>query len=376
MPQARVLLLHNEPVLPANHPDAASEYEILEVVEDMEGVVRAAGYKTERLSVGNDLQRLIDGLIELQPDAVFNLFEGLADRPSTEAVVAGILEWFHVSFTGSPSETLALARDKQRTKLMLRGAGLPTAPFFVVEHLPVPKCTLKWPVIVKPAMQDASIGIDQSSVVTNREQLEKKVEYVLAHYGPVLVEQFIDGREFQVSLIEGAPDERGRCEPLALPLAEIVFNDKSLWPIYSYTAKWAETSNEYLSAPLTVPVIIRPDWLERINDVARRAYRLLNCRDYARVDMRVDASGEPYVLEVNPNPFINSLAMSDGLSVVGLCHDRFVADLVEAALGRRDPRAAAFRGRLIRQGNDKKRRGRPATAERSRPRRKPRGRTI
>jgi D-alanine-D-alanine ligase len=376
MPQARVLLLHNEPVLPANHPDAASEYEILEVVEDMERVVGAAGYKTERLSVGNDLQRLIDGLIELQPDAVFNLFEGLADRPSTEAVVAGILEWFHVSFTGSPSETLALARDKQRTKLMLRGAGLPTAPFFVVEHLPVPKSTLKWPVIVKPAMQDCSIGIDQSSVVTNQEQLKNRVEHVLARYGPVLVEQFIDGREFQVSLIEGAPDERGRCVPLALPLAEIVFKDKSLWPIYSYTAKWAESSNEYQSAPLVVPVIIRPDWLERINDVARRAYRLLNCRDYARVDMRVDADGEPYVLEVNPNPFINSIAVSDGLAVVGQSHSQFVADLVAAALSRRDPRSAAFRDRASQAKSGKKGRSRPTAPSRTRSRRKPRGRTL
>jgi len=376
MPRSRVLLLHNQPVLPAGHPDAASEYEILEVVEDIDRVVRAAGYKTERLSVGNDLQRLIDGLIKIQPDAVFNLFEGLADRPSTETVVAGILEWFHVSFTGSPSETLALARDKQRTKLMLRGAGLPTAPFFVVEHLPVPKCTLKWPVIVKPAMQDCSIGIDQSSVVTNQSQLENRVEHVLARYGPVLVEQFINGREFQVSLIEGAPDERGRCVPLALPLSEIVFKDKSLWPIYSYTAKWAETSNEYQSAPLVVPVIIRPDWLERINDVAKRAYRLLNCRDYARVDMRVDSDGEPYILEVNPNPFINSLALSDGLGAVGLSHNQFVADLVEAALSRRDPRSAAFRDRKTRSGDGKTRRGRSKSSERPRSRRKPRGRTI
>jgi D-alanine-D-alanine ligase len=375
MPQSRVVLLYNEPVLPPSHPDYESDADILETVEIIDRILCDVGHEVKRLGVGNDLQRLIDGLIELQPDTVFNLFEGLADRPSTESVVAGIMEWFHVSFTGSPSETLALARDKERTKLLLRGAGLPTAPFFVVEHLPVPKCQLKWPVIVKPALQDASVGIDQASVVTNQVQLASRVEHVLARYGPVLVEQFIAGREFQVSLIEGAPDERGRCVPLALPTAEIVFKDPSLWPIYSYDAKWAQSSSEYNSTPLTVPVIIPPDWLERINDVARKAYRLLNCRDYARVDLRVDAQGEPYILEINPNPFINSIALIDGLAVVGQSHPQFIADLVTAALSRRDPRSAAFRDRPTAK-KEKKRRARPAVSDRTRTRRKPRGRTL
>jgi D-alanine-D-alanine ligase len=375
MRSPRIILLYNEPVLPAGHPDAASESEILETVTSVEEILVKAEYKIERLGVGNDLQRLIDGLVERQPDAVFNLFEGLADRPSTESVVAGIMEWFHVPFTGSPSETLSLARDKQRTKLLLKGAGLPTAPFFMVEHLPVPKCPLKWPVIVKPAMQDASVGIEQASVVTNQEQLKNRVELVLARYGPVLIEQFIDGREFLVSLIEGAPDERGHCTPLALPIAEIVFKDPSLWPIYSYDAKWANSSNEYMSTPLTVPVIIQPEWMERITDVARRAYRLLNCRDYARVDMRVDANGEPYILEVNPNPFINSIALTDGLAAIGQAHPQFVADLAAAALARRDPRAAMFRDLALPKEKIKRRRARPAISEGRRTRPKRRGPT-
>jgi D-alanine-D-alanine ligase len=343
MTPSRLMLLHNEPVLPPGHPDAASESEILQTVEIISGTLEKAGFEVVRLGLGNDLQRLIDGLAEEQPDAVFNLFEGLADRPFTETVVAGVLEWFDVPFTGSPAETLALARDKQRTKLLLRGADLPTAPFFTVEHLPVPEWKLQWPVIVKPALQDASIGIEQASVVTSQEQLEKRVALMLERYGPVLVEQFVTGREFLVSLVEGAPDGQGRCTPLALPLAEIAFKDHSLWPIYSYDAKWATASNEYQATPLLVPVIIPHEWLDRIVDVARRAYRLLGCRDYARVDLRVTADGRPYILEVNPNPFINSIALTDGLQVIGRSHAAFVADLAAAALSRRNPGADAFR---------------------------------
>src|SRR5437773_6567592 len=113
---SRILLLYNEPVLPTDHPDAASESDILETVEIVGRILRDAGFEVTRLGVGNNLQKLIDGLRELQPDAVFNLFEGLADRPFTESVAAGVMEWFNVPFTGSPSETLTLARDKQRSK--------------------------------------------------------------------------------------------------------------------------------------------------------------------------------------------------------------------------------------------------------------------
>src|SRR5262245_43359438 len=156
----RLMLLYNEPILPADHPDAASEREILETVEIIGRTLDAAGYDVVRFGLGRDLRQLVDGLAEVRPDAVFNHFEGLADRPFTEAIVAGVMEWYDMPFTGSSSETLTLARDKQRTKFLLHGADLPTPPFFTVEQLPVPECHLTWPVIVKPAKQDASVGIE------------------------------------------------------------------------------------------------------------------------------------------------------------------------------------------------------------------------
>src|SRR5205807_9704492 len=123
------------------------------------------------LAVQRDPSALLARVKKRRPDVVFNLFEGLADNYDTEAHVAGLLEWLELPYTGCPYQTLAMARRKHVTKLLLQGAGLPTAPFYVVTELPVPENPLGWPVIVKPADQDASIGLDQGSVVTDAQKL-------------------------------------------------------------------------------------------------------------------------------------------------------------------------------------------------------------
>jgi D-alanine-D-alanine ligase len=347
MPSKRLTLLYNEPVLPAGHPEAESELEIVETMGIVQRILRNAGFVVSRLGVGNDLQTLIDGLCDQRPDAVFNLFEGLADRPFTEDVVAGVLEWQGIAFTGCPAVALSLARDKQRAKYLMRGADLPTAPFFTVHHTPVPKCRLTWPVIVKPALHDASVGIDQASVVTSQRQMERRVAHVLDRWGPALVEQFVGGREFLVSLLEVGPARRAKDPLVALPLAEIEFTDSEVWPIYSYDAKWAPTSSEFKSSPLKVPVIVDDALQKRIVDVACRAYRLLGCRDYARVDLRVTPEGDPYILEVNPNPYINSIMLIDGLTAVNRGHSQFVCEVARAALARRPRRKTRPARRIV-----------------------------
>src|SRR5262245_46368888 len=108
----KITLLYNEPVLPRDHPDFQSEFEILETTDAVDQILRSVGFDVARLGVRNDLRELVAALTDDPPDAVFNMFEGFADRPFTETVVAGILEWFDISFTGSPADTLALARDK------------------------------------------------------------------------------------------------------------------------------------------------------------------------------------------------------------------------------------------------------------------------
>jgi D-alanine-D-alanine ligase len=333
----RILVLYNEPVLPPDHPDAATEVEIFDTLKIVSHALEVPGFVVLRLGVGENLRVLLDGLDEKRPDAVFNLFEGLGDRPFTESIVAGVMEWLGVPFTGSPSEALTLARDKRRTKLMLEGAGLPTAPFLFVERLPAPECRLPWPVIVKPALLDCSIGIEQASVVSNQAELERRVAFVLPRYGPVLVERFIPGREFHVFVIE---DQRG--ELLMLPPTEIVFEDAAAWPIYSYSAKWATDSAEFQATPIRPLAALADDLGRRVAEVARGAYRLVGCRDYARVDLRVTPEGEPFILEVNTNPYVGSDGLAEGLAALGRSYEQFLAGVARAALARRavlgDPR--------------------------------------
>src|SRR5262249_19146241 len=122
----RVLILYNEPVLPAGHPDAESEREIVDTVNVVAGHLGQAGYRAARLGLQRDPIPLLEEIRQRRPDAVFNLFEGLADHNETEAHVAGLLEWMGVPFTGCPSQAMVLARHKHRAKLLFKGSGLPT----------------------------------------------------------------------------------------------------------------------------------------------------------------------------------------------------------------------------------------------------------
>jgi D-alanine-D-alanine ligase len=332
----RILVLYNEPVLPRDHPEAESEHDVLYTVAGTAKVLAAAGFDVRQLGVSYDPRPLLDELRHNPPDGVFNLFEGLATQPSTEVSVAALLEWLNVPYTGCPAAALALGRDKVRTKHLLAAAGLPTPEYVVVEGPPVPAWAGGWPAIVKPACQDASVGIDQSSVVTSQEQLDERVRFVLRTYGPpVLVERFLTGREFHVNMVEDGPADRPRALTV-LPLAEIAYRhtDPSHWPVYTFAAKWYEQSEEFKSAPLVSPVSLPPEPTARLAEIASRAYRLLGCRDYARVDVRMTPEGAFSVLEMNPNPYLDSLALVNGLEAIGRTHEQWVVDLALAAVAR------------------------------------------
>jgi D-alanine-D-alanine ligase len=335
----RVLLLHNQPILPEDHPDADSEHEIFFTTEAVQRTLMEAGYDVATLAVSRDPAVLIDGLRDHRPDVVFNLFEGLADFGDTEAHVAGVLEWLELPFTGCPYQTLCLARRKHLTKHLLAGAGLPTAKFFAVEEGPVEECALGWPVIVKPATQDASVGVDQGSVVTNLDRLNERVAYLLETYGgPVLVEEFISGREFNVGVVE-TPELR------VLPVSEILFveKDPDYWPLVTYDAKWKPGTRDYEATPPAYPARVSPRLREKLETLAAQAFRLLGCRDYARVDFRMRGS-KPYILEVNPNPDFSPMAgLSGGLQSAGISHAQFTIDLVQRALVRGGKTTAAVR---------------------------------
>jgi D-alanine-D-alanine ligase len=334
MRPTRVLILFNEPTLALDHRDADSEHEITDTVAHVETTLKAAGLAVSRLGVSHDAAALVAGVRKARPDVVFNLFEGLPDWGDTEAFAVGVLEWLGVPYTGCPFQPLCVARSKPLTKQLLRGARLPTPDFFVVDRLPVVDCPLAWPVIVKPSNQDASVGLDQESVVTSQEELEQRVGYVLDEYGPpALVEEFVPGREFNVGVVE-APDLR------VLPVSEIKFvsDDPGFWPIVTYDGKWKPDSVDYEVTPPDYFADVPPRLKARLERLAKQAFRVLGCRDYARVDFRVKAPAKPYILEVNPNPsFSPNAGLSGGLQAAGLPWAEFAVQMVRraAARGRR-----------------------------------------
>jgi D-alanine-D-alanine ligase len=339
-----VLILYNEPVLPTGHADYESEHEVLQTVEAVRGFLGQPGFQVSCLGVSKEPRVLLDGLRQQRPDVVFNLFEGTADQGHTEASLAGLLDWLRIPFTGSPCAALCLARDKILAKHLFQGAGLPTPEFLVVEGLPVPDCSLDWPVIVKPGHQDASVGMDHGSVVTDQYHLNRRVAWLLDNYGPpVLVEEFIAGRELDVAVIE-APDV------LALPVSEVLFvnQDPDDWPIVTYDAKWKPGSRDFVATPTCYPAKVSHRLAKRLQAHAQKAFRLLGCRDYARVDFRVRPSGKPYLLEVNPNPDYHPTAgFAEGLATAGVTHAQFTADLVRRALARGASVAPGERAHLL-----------------------------
>lgn len=329
MPKPLILSLYNQPLLPLDHPDAESEHSVVQIAAKAAAIVEKAGYRTALLPLGLDPTVLWKELKKRKPAAVLNFFEGNYDRTETESYVAGLLEWKCVPFTGSPLQALSVGRAKHLTKHLLRGAGLPTSEYRVVERLPVGDLQMPWPVIVKPATQDASVGMAQDSVCTNAFQLEQRVTYLLETFGPpVLIEEYVAGREFNVGVIE-LPELQ------ALPPAEILFNEtkEGYWPILTYEGKWIETSPDYHAPAPKYPAEISRELAERLGDIAKRAYRVLGCRDYARIDFRLNSAGEPYVLEINPNPEICDYACFGLiLKSAGISYESFLIRLVEQAI--------------------------------------------
>jgi D-alanine-D-alanine ligase len=268
---------------------------------------------------------------------VVNLFEGFAGVGRGEALVAGWIEALGHGLTGSDPAALELVRDKARVKWLLRGAGLPTADFVLVApDRPLPRAALAallaaGPAIVKPAHEDASLGIGPHSVVSDEAALEEQIAQVRASYGGVLVERFIAGREFNAAVV-ALP------EPRLLPLAEIEFA-AALSPrerLVTYAAKWDAGSAADLATAPRCPARVDEALGQRIEQVALAAFEATGCRDYARVDMRVADDESIYILEINGNPDIGpSAGFARALGAAGMAYDEFVDRLVRNAAGRR-----------------------------------------
>jgi len=261
--------------------------------------LKEVGFNAYSLNITDDIQILINNLQKHKPHVIFNFVELYKENPRYEMNVVSVFELFKIPYTGAPPITLANCQNKVLSKRLLKNIGLNTPEFIFVEN-PSQRLShnLKFPVIVKPVFEDASVGIDNDSIVNDNPQLKKRIAYVAEQFNqPSLVEEFIEGRELNVAVM-------GDDEIEALPISEIDFTrmPDNLHKIVSYQAKWDPHHEAYHKTIPVCPAELPLKIENQAKDMAKKAFRLMGCRDYARIDMRLAPDNTLYVLEVNPNP--------------------------------------------------------------------------
>lgn len=273
----------------------------------------------------------VETLFRRQPILVINLCESLAGDSRGEMAIPSVLELLGLPYTGSSALALGLALHKDKAKQLLAARAVPTPRFCVVAQLDeVEAVTLPFPLMVKPVREDASLGVDFDSVVSDRAALRRAASEVLATFRqPALVEQYVDGREIYVPILGNQPRT-------TLPLTEIQFGKTfdARPKILSYKAKWDLDSPECIDSPATLCAIDEKNKTELIA-TALAAFEALDCRDYGRVDLRLTTDGRPYVIDINPNCDLHPDAgFAKSAVAAGIDYPALALRLVEIALER------------------------------------------
>ncbi|MBL9019792.1 MAG: D-alanine--D-alanine ligase [Myxococcales bacterium] len=301
------------------------------------GALVAAGHAAELVGVhGREVFDVLATLSSSPPDLVFNLCESMAGDARNEPTLAGLLDLFGLRYTGCDLPALAACLHKRRSKDILLGRGIPTPPhryLATAADLADPGLErLDYPWFLKLGHEDASVGITEANLVRDAAALRARAGAMIAEYEqPVLAERYVEGREINVTLI-------GNGANLAvLPLHEIDFGAMPAGRprIVSYAAKWDEMHVDYAG---TKPVPLRdanPALVSACETVARAAWDAHGLRDYARVDLRIDQAGQPWVIDVNPNPDISPDAgVARSAAVAGMSYVQLIQRIADAAWAR------------------------------------------
>jgi D-alanine-D-alanine ligase len=267
--------------------------------ETINAILQALSSEHEVVPIPADLNAY-QKLSQHRLDIVFNIAEGHRG-PNREAHIPAILEFLNIPYTGSDPFTLSACLDKCRTKEILSYHRIPTPRFHVIRKLSELNGSNLFPAIVKPLWEGSSIGIRNSSWVENKIELHQEVERIIEGYDqPALVEEAVKGREFTVALLGNEN------ELTVLPIVEIRLDvlPPQAHPIYSYEAKWVwdvqERPLDIFQCPASIDFALK----RKLEDVSMAAFRALGCKDWCRIDLRLNGEGAPYVLELNPLPGI------------------------------------------------------------------------
>ena len=306
--------------------DALEEYDSLETVDALQSAIAAGGHTVVKLGGGRDF---LNHILSEKVDFVFNISEGLGTYRGREAQVPSVLEMLDIPYSGADPQCLAVCLDKHLTKKIVAWEGVATPKWQVVSHPQLKSLdwqSLPYPAFVKPVWEGSSKGIRLNSLVRDPQQMQKVVTDLLQQYQqPVLVEEFIAGEEVTVGIVGNSP-------PRIIGIMRVVPRKKDANFVYSL-----EVKRDYLNlVDYECPAKLEKKTLQRIQEFSLKAFEVLECRDFARVDFRISPDGTPYFLEINPlaglNPRSSDLVIMAGL--VGIKYPELIGSILDAALER------------------------------------------
>jgi D-alanine-D-alanine ligase len=327
----RVLVDESEEQQAADKAPVVRTLDKKEVEDEVAEALTKLGHEPTRHELDGTPKSLL-ALARLECDLVFNLTESFAGDDTADFKIAGFLELIGKKYTGSGTHGLMLAQDKAIAKKIFAFHGIHTPVFaksfrgrLDFSH------DLQFPVIVKPAREDGSIGIEFSAVVSSIRELMERMDWLHANFdSPVLIEEYIEGREMYVGVI-------GNDKPEALPVVEL---DLSKLPdgtprIAAAEVKWGKGTKAYRDTKSAVATDLSEETILALQQTAVAAYQALELRDYGRVDMRLQPNGRVHVIEVNPNPWLSSKAeFAMAARKSGRSYPQLVEEIVELAMAR------------------------------------------
>lgn len=340
---AKILICYNSPVSvfsvyngKLNDESAKSndlsENNFVNELEKVELSLSKRFTEVKSVAVDRNVQQVINNINSFNPDIIYNFVESVEGVSSYEYCIAGLFELLGYEITGCPPITLGNCLHKARAKAILKSRGILTPEYRTLKktkRFTEKEIKLRYPMILKLMNEDASIGISEFSVVKNYTELRKQFSFLVETYNQdIILEEFILGRELNVAILGGK----------VLPISEINFGGlPDEFPnIVTYDGKWTEGSVYYNHTKPVCPADLPERLKKKIQTIALASYDALNCRDYARVDIRLNNDGEPYVIEVNPNPDISSdSGFARAAAADGLSYDDLLFTIANFALSRK-----------------------------------------
>ncbi|MFO7526885.1 MAG: ATP-grasp domain-containing protein [Ignavibacteriaceae bacterium] len=344
MKDAKILVCYNAPVSvfslyngkPENEePERKdlSEEGFSKEMEYLTGILKENFSEVQSLAVDRRVQKVIDDISAYNPDVILNFVESVEGIAQFEYCMAALFELLGYHYTGNIPSSLGNCLDKERAKSILRSFGINTPGSLTLEphrRFSEKDIDLNYPLIMKLLDEDASIGISEYSVVKNYKELKKHYKFLSESFKKsILVEEYIDGRELNIAILGDK----------VLPVSEILFDGlpDEMPKIVTYDGKWIDGSVYYNFTKPKCPADLPKRLQKKVEEIALTSFKALNCRDYARVDVRLDQKGTPFVIEVNPNPDISrDSGFARAANAAGINYTELLLNITGFALSRKE----------------------------------------